>query len=132
MVGRFIKNEEIGFLQHETAKDYSGRFATGKSVCPLKRIVAAEQHLAEQSAQFLLGSGRVAVMQPFDDADAEGDGVPMILRKVSNGNLMTPFYRPCIDWKIPVGCVDKTGGIANQRLFTQFLHDRRVCPQIHG
>src|SRR2546425_11561357 len=55
-------------------------------------------------------------MQPFNDADAERNSVLMILREVSDGNLMAPGGRAGIDGKRPIVAVDETRGVTDQRL----------------
>ena len=86
MVRGFVQNQEVRFLQHQPAENEPRRFAAGKSFGALERVVAAEQHLAEQSAQFLLGGAadrsscsHSMTLTPWPD------GVPVILREVSDG-----------------------------------------------
>ena len=54
MIGGFVQDEKVWFLQHEFAEDQPCRLATGQCFSSLQRILAAEQHLAQQAAQFLL------------------------------------------------------------------------------
>src|SRR5262245_12812258 len=115
MVGWFVQYQQVGLLQHQPAENDSRRFAAGESVRGFERILAAEKHLAEQSPQFLLRCTWIEAVEPFDNADAGWDGVPMILLEVSDADLMAPGHLPGIDWKRPISSIDKTRRISNQR-----------------
>ena len=115
MVGGLVQNQEVGFLQHQAAENDSRRFTSGKDLRPFERIVAAEQHLAQQPTQFLLGRAGIEAVQPFDDADAGRDGLPVILREVSDGDFVSPRHLSGIDRESLVWSIDKPRGIVNQR-----------------
>ena len=114
MVGWFVQYKEIGFLQHQLAENDSRRFASGESLRRFERILAAEEHLAEQSPQCLLRRTWIEAVEPFDDADAALDRVSMILLEVSDANLMAPDHLPGIDWKRLIPAIDETRRISNQ------------------
>ena len=70
MVGRLVEHQDVGLLQHQPAENHARRFAAGERIGLLERILAAEEHLAEHAAQFLLRSLRIELVQPVDDGDA--------------------------------------------------------------
>src|SRR5215467_7805045 len=115
MVGWFVQYQEVGLLQHQPAENDSRRFAAGEGLRRFERILAAEEHLAEQSSQFLLRRTWIEAMEPFDDADAGWDRVPMILLEVSDADFMAPGHLPGIDRKRLIPSIDETGRISNQR-----------------
>ena len=56
-------------------------------------VLAAEQHLAEQPAQFLLRGLRIEFVEPLDKRYAFADGIGMILRKISDRHFVPPRDR---------------------------------------
>src|SRR5262245_12111484 len=114
MVGWFVQYQEVGLLEHQPAENDSRRFAAGESLRLFERILAAEEHLTEQSPQFLLRCTWIEAVEPFDNAEAGWDGVPMILLEVSDADLMAPGHLPGIDWKHLIRSIDETRRISNQ------------------
>src|SRR5205814_4758009 len=115
MVGRLVQNQEVGFLQHQPAENDSRRFTSRKDLSWFERIVAAEQHLAQQSAQFLLGRARIKTVQPFNNRNAVRDGLPVILREVPDGDFVSPGHLSGIDREYLVRGIDKPRCMPNQR-----------------
>ena len=114
MVGRLVENQEVGLLQHETAENDSRRLASRKDVGAFEGVVSAEQHLAQQAAQFLLRGAGIEAVQPFNNREAMRDGLAVILRKISDGNFVSPGNAPGIDRELPIGSLDERVGIADQ------------------
>src|SRR5262249_38281074 len=54
-------------------------------------------------------------MQPLDEAHAAPDQVRMVLREVSDRNLVAPRHLAAVDREFSVGGFYETGGIADQR-----------------
>ena len=92
MIRGFVQDEEVRFLQHELTENQPGSLAAGKRLGTLERVLAAEQHLAEQTAQLFLGGAGVPIMQPLDDAETWPDGIPVVLREVADGRLVSPCH----------------------------------------
>src|SRR5262249_54454946 len=113
--GWFVQYQEVGLLQHQPAKNDPRGFAAGESLCRFECILAAEEHLAEQSPQFLLRCAWIEAVEPFDDADAGFDGVPMILLEVADADLVAPGHLPGIYRKRLIPGIDGTRCISNQR-----------------
>src|SRR5207247_7620228 len=129
MVGWFVQYQEVGLLQHQPAENDSRRFAAGESLRRFERILAAEEHLAEQSPQLLLRRTWIEAVEPFDDADAGCDGVPMILFEVSDADLMAPGHLPRIDWKRLIPTIYE-----NRRLYDpgyqNRVYGRSICTHL--
>ena len=68
-------------------------FAAGERLGGLEGVVAGEQHLAEQTAQFLLRGLRIELVQPLDGGHAVGDGIGVILREIADGDFVAPHRR---------------------------------------
>ena len=54
-------------------------------------------------------------MQPFEQRDARLDGLFVILRKISNGNLVPPGDHAAVDRKFAIRRIHETRRIAQQR-----------------
>src|SRR5882724_2541362 len=102
MVGGLVEDQEIWFLQHELAKDEAGGFTAGESFCGLERVVAAEEHLAHQSAQLLLIGAGIELPEPVDGSHTFGDRIAVILREVPDGNFVPPDYCAAVDGKLAI------------------------------
>src|SRR4030095_5207125 len=91
------------------------RFSSRKDLRPFERVIAAEQHLAEQTSQLLLGRAEIEAVQPFDYRDTFRNGLPMILCKIAHRDFVAPDHRSGIDRELLVGIVDETRRTAYQR-----------------
>ena len=89
VVGRLIEHQDVGFLQHQLAENQARGFASGKCGGLLQRFFAAEEHLAQHGAQFFLRGLRLKLMQPFDRVHTVGDGFTVVLRKISDGDIVS-------------------------------------------
>ncbi len=115
MVGRLVEHQKIRLLQHQPAKNQPRRFAAGKRLGRLQRVIAAEEHLAHQAAQFLLRSGRIELPEPLDGGHALGDGFAVVLRKVADGHFVAPAHFAAVDGEAAVGVFDEAGAVADER-----------------
>jgi len=66
MVRRFVEDEHIRLLKHEAAKKNARGFASRESFDRFVNVVTAEEHLAEETAQFLLTGERIELCKPFN------------------------------------------------------------------
>src|ERR1017187_5724384 len=88
VIGGFVEHQEVGLLEHEAAEDEAGGFAAGERLGGLERIVAGEQHFAEEPAQFLLRGLRIELVQPLDGGQPVRDRD----RKSTTSELQSPMY----------------------------------------
>ena len=55
-------------------------------------VVAAEQHLAQKPAYFLLRNRRVELVKPFEHGHAWRDRFLVVLREVADRDFMAPLH----------------------------------------
>src|SRR5688572_24544943 len=53
VVRRFVEHQDVGLLQHDAAEEQAGGLAARERLGGLEALLAAEQHLAEQSVDVL-------------------------------------------------------------------------------
>src|SRR5882757_3962553 len=115
MVGGFVEDQEIRFLQHQFAEDQAGGFASGEGAGGLQGVVAAEEHLAHQAAEFLLIGAGIELPEPVDAGGVVfGEGVGVVLSEITDRDFMAPDYLAAVDWELLVGIVDEAWGVADQ------------------
>src|SRR5580765_1337609 len=116
VVGWLVKNQHVWFLQHQATKKNARGFAARKRPDGFAGILAAEQHLPQQPAQFLLSRQRVPPAKTFENGEiafalfVEG----VLLAKVADRDLMAPADGATIHTEVPLGVVNESRRIANQ------------------
>ena len=115
MVGGFVKHQHVRFLQHQLAENQPRRFSSGERSSWFQGVLAAEQHLAQHAAQFLLRRLGIELVQPFDGSRAFLDGVGVVLREVTDRHFVAPLHVAAIDLEMLVPIVNVSGRVADQR-----------------
>ena len=73
MVGRLVEDQEVGLGEDELAEGKTGLFAATESLGRLVALFAAEEHLAENSANVFDVGRRVPLVQPVGNREAGFD-----------------------------------------------------------
>src|SRR5258707_10974349 len=97
VVGGFIENQDVGFLQHQLAEHHARCFASGKHVGLLIGFVPLEQHLSQQAANVFVMDGGVPLPEPFEDSLALLDQAAMVLREIADRGFVAPDDLATID-----------------------------------
>ena len=101
-------------LQELRRLDEPRGLAAGQSFRRLQGIVSAEEHLAKQTAQLLLGCIRIELVQPVDHGGALHDRIGVVLREVADGDVVPPPNRAAIHRELLIDIVDESRRIADQ------------------
>src|SRR6266567_151003 len=113
VVGGFVEDEDVGLLQHDLAEEQAGCFASGERVGFLEALFAAEEHLAEDAADVLLGGLRVELVEPVRGRHAELDGALVVLGEVADLGLVAPLDGAGVDGDV---LLLDAGAVGQQRL----------------
>ena len=97
VVGRLVEHQHVRLLQHDAAEEQPRGLAARERVRRLQPFFAAEEHLAEKAVDVLLGSVRVELVQPVHGRQALLDRAGVVLRKVTDRDLVAPPHRAAVD-----------------------------------
>ncbi len=97
MVRRFIEDQKIRLLHHQTAKQQPRSLSSRQRLGRLQPFFSAEQHLSQHAANIFLGRLRIELMQPVRSRRPFFNGRGMVLRKITDLRFMPPLHLAAID-----------------------------------
>lgn len=97
MVGRFVKNDEIGALKEDFTEGDTGFFARGEDLDFFENVITVEEKITEHAAEF--GVGEIVGLDIFEDGAAAVEDFEL-LSIVGNGSVLAKNNRARVGLEI--------------------------------